>query len=173
LIRIGVKILIAEDDRDILSQYMIALESRKHKVVTATNGEECLQLYTAEAKQSSSGKLPPFDAVVLDYRMPKMDGMEVAKKILAANPHQRIIFASAYVKETLVDSVKQLKQIVELLQKPFQLDTMIDILEDKEIFEQLERLNVKVKEIKGLNPTHEQVRDLLEGLRKLHKRKAF
>ena len=59
------------------------------------------------------------------------------------------------------------------MQKPFKLDTLADIIEDKEIFEQLEKLNVKVKEIKDLNPTHEQVRDLLDGLRKLHKRKAF
>nr|MDQ3852017.1 hypothetical protein [Thermoproteota archaeon] len=29
---------------------------------------------------------PPFDAVVLDYRMPKKDGLEVAKEILALNP---------------------------------------------------------------------------------------
>jgi CheY-like chemotaxis protein len=50
--------------------------------------------------------------------MPGMNSMNVAKEILAVNPHQRIIFASAYVKETLQESVKQLKQIVELMQKP-------------------------------------------------------
>ena len=49
----------------------------------------------------------PFDAVMLDYRMPKINGIEVAKEILAVNPHQRIIFASAYVKETLTDSIKE------------------------------------------------------------------
>lgn len=56
----------------------------------------------------------PFDVVVLDYRMPKKDGLQVAKEILKLNPKQRIIFASAYVKETLVESVKQLNQVVEL-----------------------------------------------------------
>jgi CheY-like chemotaxis protein len=165
-----VKILIAEDEPDILAQYKIALEKRKHQLVTTANGEECVKAYMAELRRSKGA---PFDVAVLDYRMPKMDGMEVAKQILAAYPSQRIIFASAYVKETLVDSVKELKQVVELLQKPFKLDTLADIIEDKEIFEQLEKLNVKVKEIKDLNPTHEQVRDLLDGLRKLHKRKAF
>ena len=50
--------------------------------------------------------------------------MEVAKEILAVNPHQRIIFASAYVKETLEDSIKQLNQPVELLQKPFGQDVL-------------------------------------------------
>jgi CheY-like chemotaxis protein len=75
---------------------------------------------------------------VLDHRMPKMDGTEVAKHMLAANPSERIIFASAYVNETLVDSIKQLMQIVEPLQKPFELDTLIDMLEDKGIYEELQ-----------------------------------
>lgn len=159
------KILVAEDERDILLQYKLALEGREHQVVTTTNGQECLDAYMAELKKQDA----PFDAVVLDHRMPKMNGMQVAKHILAANPQQRIIFASAYVNETLVESVKELKQIVELLQKPFELDTLVDVLEDKGIYEELERLNVRIKDIKNLNPTHEQVRDLLEGLRKLHK----
>lgn len=157
------KILIAEDEQDIVAQYRLALEDRDHYVVTTADGEECLNVYMAELQN----RAPPFDAVVLDHRMPKMNGMEVAKHMLAANPRQRIIFASAYVNETLVESVKQLKQIVELLQKPFALDTLVDVLEDRGIYEELEKLNVSIKDIKSLNPTHEQVRDLLEGLRKL------
>lgn len=56
----------------------------------------------------------PFDVVVLDYKMPDKNGMEVAKEILRINPHQRIMFASAYVIETLKDSVKELSRVVEL-----------------------------------------------------------
>ena len=48
----------------------------------------------------------PFDAVLLDYRMPKINGIEVAKEILAVNPHQRIIFAKA-IKETMTDPIKR------------------------------------------------------------------
>ncbi len=161
------KILIAEDEPDILLQYKLALEGRDHHVVTTTNGEECLNVYMKELQKHTM----PFDAVVLDHRMPKTDGMEAAKRILAASPRQRIIFASAYVNETLIDAVKQLKQIVELLQKPFELDTLVDLLEDKGIYEQLAQLNVKIKEIKNLNPTHDQVRDLLEGINRLHRSK--
>jgi hypothetical protein len=51
--------------------------------------------------------------------------MEVAKEILTVNPHQRIIFVSAYVKETLEESVKQLRQAVELMQKPFEPDVLV------------------------------------------------
>jgi CheY-like chemotaxis protein len=74
----------------------------------------------------------PFDAVVLDYRIPGKDGLHVAKEILELNPEQRIIFASAYVKETLEDSVKKLRTVVELMQKPFDADVLVDIIEDKE-----------------------------------------
>jgi two-component SAPR family response regulator len=47
--------------------------------------------------------------------MPKKDGIEVAKEILEMNSKQRIIFASAYVKDTLEDAVKELKRVVELI----------------------------------------------------------
>lgn len=169
------KILIAEDDHDTLMQYKTIMASRNHHVVIAENGEECLRAYhdALNKMETTTEDRVPFDAIVLDYRMPKKDGMEVAKEILAMNPHQRIIFASAYVKETLLDSVKQLKQIVELMQKPFGLDALVDTIEDTEIYTQLEKLNVNVFRIKNFNPTHEQVRDLLEGLRIIQKGRTF
>jgi len=167
------KILIAEDEQDIAIPYRVVLEKRKHQVVITDNGEACLEAYNDAIKRTPKSDSTPFDAVVLDYRMPKKDGMEVAKEILATNPHQRIIFASAYVKDTLVDSVKQLKQVVELMQKPFELDALVDTIEDKEIYAGLEKLNVKVQQIKDLDPTHEQVRDLVEGLSKIMKNRTF
>ena len=163
------RILIAEDEPDIAMQYKIVLEEKNHEVVIAENGEACLKAYHEALKRMPKSGNNPFDAVVLDYRMPKKNGMQVAKEILAANPHQRIIFASAYVKDTLVDSIKELRQVVELMQKPFELDALVGTLEDKEIYKRLEQLNVKVQQIKDLDPTHEQVRDLMEGLRKVQK----
>jgi CheY-like chemotaxis protein len=118
--------------------------------------------------------IPPFDVVVLDYRMPEKDGMEVAKEILELNPHQRIIFASAYVKETLEDSVKQLKQVVELMQKPFEADALVDTIEDKEVYQGLKKLMINVRQMdKESEPTEEQLKDLFEGLRKIQKGRTF
>jgi DNA-binding response OmpR family regulator len=186
------KILIAEDDYNIAMQYRIALENRNHDVLLTYDGEDCLksyheafdklvseqqqlqQLQTIDPKtlKDDSSNLP-FDAVILDYRMPKKDGMEVAKEILAENLHQRIIFASAFVRESLEDMVKQLKQVVELLQKPFEPSALVDTIEDNEIYEGLKKLNVDIELIKDLKATHEQLRDLLEGLRKLQKGRTF
>jgi CheY-like chemotaxis protein len=115
----------------------------------------------------------PFDILLLDYKLPDMNGMEVAKEILAVNPHQRIIFVSAYVKETLQDSVKQLHQIVELMQKPITINNLIDTVEDKDVYNELKKLNVDIDVIKAANPTHEQIMDLLERLRKIEKMRTF
>lgn len=125
------EILVAEDDYDIAMQYQIALEARKHHLVTTYNGEECLKAYHDALKRTEPGK-SPFDVVILDYRMPKKDGLEAAKEILAACPQQRIIFASAYVKEVLDEAGKELKHPFELLQKPFRLSLLIDKVEAKE-----------------------------------------
>jgi CheY-like chemotaxis protein len=118
----------------------------------------------------------PFDVVVLDYRMPKKDGLEVAKEILALNPSQRIIFASAYVKETLRESVKELRQLVELLQKPFLPEVLVDVIEDTEAYPELKKLfaNVsKMSEIDFENPTPEQIKNIIDGLKKIQKGRTF
>src|ERR687885_2119576 len=111
------KILLAEDNQEISTLYNIMLRPRGHRVTVTNNGEECLQVYHRELQNvtlntNPSDHVQPFDAVILDYKMPKINGIEVAKEILAVNPHQRIIFASAYVKETLLDTIKSLKQII-------------------------------------------------------------
>lgn len=172
------KILIAEDDKDTLLLYKRALQRRGHQVLTAFNGEDCLNIYHTELQHISSVSHPsnhvqPFDVVLLDYKMPRIDGLEVAKEILAINAHQRIIFASAYVKETLVDSVKHLNQVVELMQKPFDEHALVDSVEDKEIYVELQKLNVDIEAIKAANFRHEQIRDLLHQLRKLQKGRTF
>jgi CheY-like chemotaxis protein len=101
--------------------------------------------------------------------MPRKDGLRTAKEILGARPHQRIVFASAFVRETLLESVKELDQVVELLQKPFEIDVLVDTVEDKTIYEELKRLNVDIQKLKNWNPTHSQVRDLLDGLMRIRK----
>lgn len=162
------KILVAEDEPAIATQYKIALQANGHNVVVKNDGQSCLDAYCA-ALQKTRNEATPFDVVILDYRMPRKDGLQVAKEMLALRPKQRIIFASAYVVETLTESIRHLGQVVELLQKPFEIDVLVDLVEDKGIYEELEKINVKVKELKNFNVTHKQLIDLLVGLKKLQK----
>lgn len=166
------KILIAEDQSDLLHQYKSFLEDGGHEVVTAEDGAKGLFLYAQEfKKQNSLGDSSEsiFDSVVLDYQMPKMNGLDTAKEILAINPRQRIIFASGFLEETLADSITNLNQIVELLQKPFPLKTLLDTIEDRKIYEKLEKLNVDIRNLKEIKPTHAQISNYLEVLVKLQK----
>ena len=58
--------------------------------------------------------------------MPGMNGIEVAKEILRINPKQRIIICSAYPAEAFSDSLRHLGQFIELIHKPFDIDTLIN-----------------------------------------------
>src|SRR5215467_394684 len=173
------RILIAEDDPDSSESYKDVLESRNHLVMLAKNGEECLKIYSKELKRQQieiekrERETTPFDAVILDYMMPQKDGMQVAKEILDMNPKQRIIFASAYVEETLEDAVKQLKQVVELMQKPFAVDALVDTIEDKEIYQRLKKIMLNMKQIKNESPSPQQLKSLFESLRKIQKGRTF
>src|SRR4029077_9808710 len=131
----NMKILIAEDDTDIALLYRVALQNRNHHVVMTDNGIDCLTIYREEFKNFISrmgcldnNKQHVFDIVILDYRMPGTNGIEVAKKIIRINPKQRIIIASAYPRETLSSYMKELLHLVELVQKPFDVGTLIDTI---------------------------------------------
>jgi CheY-like chemotaxis protein len=172
------KVLLAEDEKAIAGLYKVMLEDKGHQVIITNNGEECIDVYHKELQNITldtdpSEYLQPFDAVILDYKMPKINGMEVAKEILVTNSHQRIIFASAYVRDILVDSVQQLNQSVELIQKPFVEDVLVDTIEDKEIYSELQKLNINIDDIKAANLRHEQLRGLLEILKKKTKNSNF
>jgi CheY-like chemotaxis protein len=163
------RLLVAEDEPRIWKPYKIMLEARNHEVTVTENGEDCVNVYREAASKSPK----PFDVVVLDYRMPKKDGIQAAKEILAINPDQRIIFASAYVKDTLAESVKELRKPIELLQKPFTADVLVDLVEDTNVYERLKDMQVDIDQLKDLNPTHDQINDLLDVLRDIQKGRSL
>ena len=162
------KILIADDEPDILASYLEAFAKTNHMVTTASDGEQCLEMYYQGFKKTQSDtNNSPFDVVVLDYRMPKKNGLETAKEILSLNPSHRIIFASAYVNETIGDSIRILGKVIEVIKKPFPLSEFIDQIEDKKIFLELEKLNVNTKNLKEIQPTHQSLKIYLDALKLL------
>lgn len=164
------KILIAEDDVDVASLYNHVLVHRGHKVTLAHNGEACLKIYSKRLQEVHLNKpaysrTQPFDTVILDYKMPDRNGLEIAKEILAINHHQRIIFVSAYVRQTLSISIKRLNLPVELLQKPVSNKVLIDTIEDRAIYEELKNLKFDIETIKKADFRHEQLKRFLYTLK--------
>ena len=153
------RILVAEDEIVTVELYAAVLEERGHKVIVTYDGRQCLNTYRSTNK--------PFDVVILDYKMPLLDGMQVAKEIFKINPDQRIIFTSAYVVDTLADSVNDLKRVVELIQKPFLPQLLVEQVEDASAAPKLRDLNSAVKDDEG------DVDRLLERLKAIQKPKTI
>ena len=132
------KILVGEDHYDTSLVYKKILEDRGHEVRIENNGEDSLKNYQEEFQQITLSSDPmehiqPYDSVVLDYKIPKINAIEVWKGILDVNPRQRIILDSAHLKDTLIESIQEIKQVVEILPKPFTQKTLVDRVEGKEI----------------------------------------
>lgn len=67
----AIRILVVDDEDDIRDVLRITLEDEGYEVTEATNGEEGLKMIESRAP----------DLVLLDYKMPKMTGLEVCAKI--------------------------------------------------------------------------------------------
>jgi CheY-like chemotaxis protein len=83
----NLNILLVDDNRDGLLVRRSLLEEVGYRVQIATNGEEGLKLFETS----------PFDVVVTDYRMPRMDGGELIQRIRQLKPNTRIILLSGFV----------------------------------------------------------------------------
>ncbi|MGA3210592.1 MAG: response regulator [Terriglobales bacterium] len=80
-------ILCVDDEpRGLLVRQML-LRSKGYQVLTASGGREALRVFADN----------PVEAVVLDYRMPEMDGGQVAAELKRLKPEVKILMLSAYV----------------------------------------------------------------------------
>ena len=121
-------ILVAEDSQAYALLYQRIFESRGHTVVTTNDGLECLTAYANEAKARKNENTAPYDAVILDYEMPKKNGFETAREILDMVPNQKILFITAFGDEILA-KMNLKGDNVGLIQKPFNSLDLINKVE--------------------------------------------
>jgi DNA-binding NtrC family response regulator len=123
------KVMIIEDEQDILLLYKDYLISRGHNVlVTATSALEIISDYE---------KILP-DITILDYKLPdNRNGIEAAVKIFTTYPSTAILIVTAYdtvKEEVLKQSIFEGKRFA-ILFKPIKLarleNAIYDILESK------------------------------------------
>ena len=107
-------IALVDDDRNILTSVQIALESEGYTVKAFTDGVAALQSFSTAAP----------DLVVLDIKMPRMDGMEVLRQ-LRAKSDLPVIFLTS--KDEEIDEVLGLKMGADdYIRKPFSQRLLIE-----------------------------------------------
>ena len=141
--RKSMRVLIADDEIEILGLYKAFLEGKGREVTTATDGRKCVDAYKRFNQNESENY---FDVVILDQKMPFMTGLQAAVEILDVNPHQKIIFASGYLEKTLLEVLTKLNKAIAVIEKPFSLDVLDYMINNSEIFERLEKININQQE---------------------------
>ncbi len=79
------KVLVIDDDDSVRESFRNYLEDNDYIICEATNGRQGLELFATEKP----------DVVLVDLRMPELDGLQVLGKIATASPDTPIIVISA------------------------------------------------------------------------------
>jgi len=109
----GLRVLVADDEEDILEVIQDRLEACGFTVITAANGAEALRKITTER----------FDGVFLDVKMPEMTGIEVLEEVRKKDTRLPIIIiTSSTSREAAIGSLA--KGANEFVLKPFEWEEL-------------------------------------------------
>lgn len=113
------KVLLVEDDRELLKSLREHLKGSGLKVRFAATGAEALKI------AASAGAL---DLLITDVLLPDVNGIELAKKLLARQPDLKIAFMSGYLRPSLADPEKPDTAPTPFIQKPFSGKTLTSFI---------------------------------------------
>src|SRR5580704_8703285 len=108
------RVLVVDDEHNIRTMIRLTLEHSGHTVVTAADGQEGLDKF---------GDGTGIDVVLLDQRMPDLEGITVLKQMLFHNPSARIVMITAF--GTVDLAVEAMKSgATDFMRKPFTAETL-------------------------------------------------
>ena len=111
----GEKILLVDDQQQVVDTGKEVLESLGYQVLTTTDGQKAVELFEARAEE--------IDLVILDVVMPVMGGHKAAQCIRRINPDAKIILSTGYDKEIQTDMEHE-----TVLNKPFFIEEMSHLI---------------------------------------------
>ena len=130
------KILVADDEQSMREFLDIMLKKEGYKVSLASNGEEVVKLVDNDL----------FDLVLLDIRMPKLDGISALKKIKANAPETIVIMITAYASaDTAIKAMKE--GAYDYITKPFKVEEIKLIIKNALEKKNLQKENILLKQV--------------------------
>ena len=111
------RILIVDDEANQRRALSISLRMEGYEVLEAADGQQALEtLQNDEA-----------DIVVADLMMPRVDGLELSRRLRFSHPHTRVILMSAY-HLTRAQLERAQAGDIRFLPKPYPFDQLLDML---------------------------------------------
>lgn len=130
-----IRILVVDDEPDILMTLNAILEGRGHYVKTFDNPAEALNHLTSS---TNNGDTSYYDLVITDYRMPGsgISGSDLAKRVKEHTRRKTRVFlmSGSFNESSLPEEfIRALKSEIvdEFIQKPFSNDKLIAIIEKR------------------------------------------
>jgi len=111
------KVLIVDDEKDFLDIIAERLRAREMDVSATTSAEDALNMVEERS----------YDAVIMDFMMPAMDGFKALKLMKAKHPQMEIILLSGNVPDEKRMEAKALGALA-VIEKPPDLKNLIQVL---------------------------------------------
>ncbi len=154
------KILVVDDDKGIRQALRNILELEKYEIDEAVDGLDAI----VKIKQNT------FDVIIMDVKMPRMDGMEAIEKIQNIAPDVPVVMISGHGNiDTAVESVK--KGAFDFIQKPPDLNrlliTLRNALDKSSLITEKKKLQkkvtgAKIQEIIGSSDNISHIKETIE-----------
>ena len=133
------KVLLVDDEKEFLEIMSERMKARGMEVTTAESADQALSII---GKKS-------FDAIVMDFQMPGMDGMEALKSIKDKKPELQIILLTGYA--TVEKTVEAMKVgATDFLEKPADIEALAEKIKKAKTEKMLiveKQTEEKIKEI--------------------------
>ena len=114
-----IRILIVDDEQDLLETMTKRMRKRGMQVLSASSGPEAIELIQQE----------PIDVVLLDVRMPQMNGIDVLKRIKELKPMVAVVMLTGHASiDSAVTGIEY--GAFDYLIKPVDFDSLCYMIED-------------------------------------------
>lgn len=136
-------VLLVDDELEFLETLVKRLKKRNLSVQGAKSGEEALKVLETE----------PVDVVVLDVKMPGMDGIDTLREIKKLYPLVEVIMLTGHASMEVAIEGMQIGAF-DYLMKPMDIDELLYKLQDAYQRKSLQRRKIKkMKEVVGVSDT--------------------
>jgi CheY-like chemotaxis protein len=109
------RILVVEDDKAVARVIALMLGGPAAKIAMAANGWEALIKIGATAR--------PFDVIITDHRMPRMNGLQLVQRLRKKSFGGKILVLSAHLTEEDIRAYEELN-VDMMMTKPFDFDEL-------------------------------------------------